>query len=822
MDASEESLATLFKTDVRFVVPRYQRRYVWSKKNWAALWNDILETVDRYTGPAQVPTYFLGAAVLFSEPVGGPRTMVERQVIDGQQRLATLQVLFAAIRDVAVARGVDDRYLRTLRKLTHNDDEMSTDDDDRYKLWPTRHDWDAFRLTMDERGSEGTKDPHALIQAHTFFVRAVQAWLAPVPADRLSATLDRLLTVLNHGLRLMVIDLKPGDNPQIIFESLNGRGMPLQTSDLVRNHIFLLAEAQQVKVDRLYEEHWARFEDGFWRQDIGKGPRGGARLDTFLAYFLTMELKDVVPHQELFPHFRRYVAPQTKRLRELVARFAAYGEIYRALDQRITLDPYEQQFMSRLDVLDTSSVMPLLLHVFGEYEGEVRWRIIELLESYLIRRVIVGEGAKSYTTIATGVLKRLEGASDPVQAVRDQLSSYQGKTTAWPSDADIVENVRQRSMATTDGKRIRLILSVIDQGLRTPKSEHITYDIDCLTVEHLMPQSWNAHWPLGTATADERRKLVYTLGNLTLITGHLNGELGNEAWLKKRSALVEYSRLHLNQGLPDKWNEDSIRARGATFAQVLIRVLPGPSATTTLFSPVDDPDLDGLDEAEGETLAEEMEPEAPAVEPAPMPFAHSDNPIARHVYEVLGKHSIGTRLTPRQIARTTSTDFPQQRPSVKDVAALIEGGALSGIEITTNKSGHRAVKLSKQQIHPEMLDEATTILRAPIGATDDDTGSAAFHVEMVQLHARARDEAGYSASIFLHQVKQRGGLAVAKHILSGGEPTAGFRKLLELNRLDLTVEALALREEFARLFTDDELARARDRLVRHGGVPDQE
>src|SRR5262245_2621379 len=150
MEVKEVRLGHLFTGDVRFVVPLYQRRYTWSKQNWAALWNDVLDAVGRHTATGEEPTYFLGAVVLLSENVGGPRTMVEHEVIDGQQRLATLQVLLNAVRHVAALRQVDGKYLWLLHRLTRNDDQMAADPDDKYKLWPTRHDWAAFRAAMDQ------------------------------------------------------------------------------------------------------------------------------------------------------------------------------------------------------------------------------------------------------------------------------------------------------------------------------------------------------------------------------------------------------------------------------------------------------------------------------------------------------------------------------------------------------------------------------------------------------------------------------------------------------------------------------------------------
>jgi hypothetical protein len=839
MDAKEEALGALFKTDVRFVVPRFQRRYVWTLENWSALWSDVVGAVGRYAQsatpaepanaaqPATVPEHFLGAVVLQTGSAVGPSTLRIRQVIDGQQRLATTQVLFAAAYDVAVARRVDKRYRIALRKLTHNDDEMSHNDDDVYKLWPTFHDWRPFRLAMGGGGQSSTKDRPALLQAYDYFSRELRSWAAPLNGAALEAALDRLITIFNHGLRVVVLDLHSSDNPQVIFESLNARGMPLQASDLVRNHVFYTAEAHHIDPDRLYDEHWARFEDGYWRDDIGTGPRPRTRLDAFLSHFLTMELRREIHSQHVFLDFRRYLDPQGRRLSQVLARLAAYGDIYRALDQRTELDPVERRFMSRLEALDTAAVMPLVLQAFGEYEAEVRHGILSTLESYLVRRVIVGWDAKSYGATVIRLLQRLVGAADPVAIVREQLAGYRGKSAGWPTNADLIRQVRNRSLANVDTKRIRLLLSLIDSHLRTPMSEPIAYEIDALTVEHLMPKSWEEHWPLGAGTADERRELVHTLGNLTLVSEHLNGSMGNAPWENKRVAIAAHSRLQLNHDLPAVWDEDAIRARAAEFGRLLIRALPRPDSSGPQVAPTDEaepavadpPDTEGV-QTLADDVADDVEDD---LEAAPVPPVGRPEPpgdaVARHVLDVLGRRPQGTVMTPAQISRARSSVPRDSRPGARTVTDRLRTGTLTGVETTTNEHGHLAARLAARRGPAERLPEATTILRAPADGTDESARQASLHFAMVQLYSRARDEAGYSASAFLQQLRQRGGIEVARHVLASSGVTAGFRRLHELGRLDLTVEALVLRDEFASLFSADELAMARERLAQHGGEP---
>jgi hypothetical protein len=315
--------------------------------------------------------------------------------------------------------------------------------------------------------------------------------------------------------------------------------------------------------------------------------------------------------------------------------------------------------------------------------------------------------------------------------MREQLCSYTTTDTAWPGDADVLAFARDRSMEHIPTRRIRLILSVVDQGLRTPRHEAFTYDIDDLTLEHLMPRAWNEHWPVSDpAAAVLRGRLVSTLGNLTLITGPFNVALGNAAWAVKRTELMRYSRLLLNESLPEVWDEAAIRARGEQFARVLVRVLPGPDADVPRFvsgtpGPGADDELDVIDadesmtEDEDETLAEEFdtvdesdveddtdvgparqrptvpEPRAASVRgPARGRPASEEEKMVAHILEVFGAAQPGTRLTAGQINRTPSSVYPDRRPGQRAFASLIDSGTISGIEITVNRSGHRAVRLA--------------------------------------------------------------------------------------------------------------------------------
>jgi Protein of unknown function (DUF1524) len=138
-------------------------------------------------------------------------------------------------------------------------------------------------------------------------------------------------------------------------------------------------------------------------------------------------------------------------------------------------------------------------------------------------------------------------------------------------------------------ERVRILLAAIDARLQSDKlkGEQASFDYDKLQIEHIMPQSWQAHWPIDLVDAAERelaeqrrRSFIGCIGNLTLITGHLNVDVSNGAWSKKREGLQEHSQLVLNAFVVDctEWDEQHIENRGRELAQVACRVWRGPGA----------------------------------------------------------------------------------------------------------------------------------------------------------------------------------------------------------------------------------------------------
>lgn len=599
MRADTVDLRRIFGRDVRYTVPLFQRPYVWNRDgNWSALWEDIRRTIERAEKVAQaeetVAPHFLGA-VVFDEAPYLSSNLETRQVIDGQQRLTTLQLLLFAARLSAMSLD-HERSVRLLSKFLENDEDLfdrAKHPDHLYKVWPTNADRDEFRAVMLGQGGDGR-----LAEAVAYFQQEIDSWLAeaPKPSERLEA----LVQTMREHLRLVIIDLEKHDDAQVVFETLNSRGTPLEHADLIKNLLFRNAEHTGADVDRLYTTYWAPFDQDEWRTEQTTGRITRSRLDVFLTYWLTMRSRREFTASALFKEFERWLHESSALTEEVFGELARYAEIYDSIDQH-PLSGVEGRFLYRMKVMQTSTPMPLLLFLYG-LPGDVlsferRQRAIRAIDSYLVRRAILNLSNRDYNH----VFRELVGAAAQQPEYADEaiikaLSSLQGHHRQWPTDAEFRTALEQDPLYSRLYRhRVRVLLEALEDELRTDHTEQLTTPVGehigaKLTIEHVMPQSWRDNWPPlenDPLEGADRDELVHTLGNLTLVTARLNPTLGNMPWQDKRRWLSQHSLLRLTHGTllnpppmvdisdwATSWDEERIRARGGYLASLALSIWP--------------------------------------------------------------------------------------------------------------------------------------------------------------------------------------------------------------------------------------------------------
>jgi hypothetical protein len=595
MDSNTLPIGKVFGQDRRLIVPLFQRPYVWKREDqWEPLWTDILNVASRWLDGKQGKPHFLGAIVLDAQrkPIGHLET---RLIIDGQQRLTTLQLILEAFCDICREANVD-KYHRALLKLTRNDDPMSEDPDEVFKVWPTTVDQEHFRkvMTADSRpevlasyGKSLAADSvgHSIGDCYLFFYKEVRDWLQP-ETDGFEDRLKVLYEVMREGLRVVAIDLDDPDDPQVIFETLNARGTPLLPADLIKNHLFYKASLDGKDMGALYDKYWRPFDqnDVYWREEIGRGHARRARIDLFLQNYLTAKKSDEVSTTHLYVNFRDHLAKGSAV--EHLAQIQKYAAIYRSFDEWPE-GSRKHTFFRRLADIDIVSAHPFILELFAtqDVNSEQIDQIVTNIESFLVRRMICGLNTRGYNRIFVEMLGILKNDPSIAYGVTYFLLSSNAASNRWPDDKEFEAAwVDKRLYEMLVQRRIRMLLEALELQLRSSKTESLSFKKK-LQIEHLMPQDWKKHWPLPDdclqnidLEIDNRNAAIQTIGNLTLLTEALNPSVSNGPWKNKIKAILEHSALNLNRRLVEvnDWNEDSIRLRSMALFEAAKKVWPHP------------------------------------------------------------------------------------------------------------------------------------------------------------------------------------------------------------------------------------------------------
>ena len=584
----------MFIKVIRYEIPAFQRPYIWNQENqWEPLWEDVRDMADSIIETGQANRHFMGAVVLQQRP-NPIRGIETRIVVDGQQRLTTLQLLIDAVQEVCEQRDYEGPAAR-LSPLVHTPEAFWGGDSNlEFKVWPTVFDQAAFRHAMSNDLPNDEYKNSRIVAAHNYFKNMAEQWLEVIPedGDQRNRAVEALEQAVSRYLELVVIELGMSDDPHIIFETLNARGTPLLPSDMIKNQILHKAGMGSNELDDLSSQEndglWAFGED-WWRQEIGRGHQRRPRIDVYLNNWLSLRKRSEVKAHTEFTTFSDYVEETGATIQDIAADIGRLGNIYRDIDQRNI--PEIEAFLYRRQVIGVGVIIPALLWLLSsEVPSSQLSKSITALESFMVRRMACGMSARNYGQLFIGLVAELDH-SGPEWA-GDTVVQYLGRQEAfanlWPDDQTLLDKFLTEPLywSLTAG-RLNLILQGIEGEFRSSMAESQQVPRN-LNIEHIMPQGWFQHWPLPTDTDDEdmaiarRNRLLHSIGNLTLVNGRLNSTLSNAAWQNKRETLGHHSVMFLNKDLiqhsPPVWDEAAIRERGIRMHQAAIQAWPYASA----------------------------------------------------------------------------------------------------------------------------------------------------------------------------------------------------------------------------------------------------
>ncbi|GAA4758902.1 GmrSD restriction endonuclease domain-containing protein [Citricoccus nitrophenolicus] len=565
--AREISVQQLLEGTTQYQVPLYQRTYSWKRAQMERLWADVVQlSADRMTDPGA--THFMGSLVLAPGAGNGPGGVHEYLVVDGQQRLTTLSLLLAAIRDHRREHEFPEHFERINEKYLLNKWEKG---DHRYKLWPTQADRESYRACIDATPHAGGQD--GVGQAYRFFQSALLT--EDDPDDPLD--IERIENAVISGLSMVCVTTVEGDNTHRIFESLNNTGLRLTQGDLLRNYIFMRLPNLGESV---YSSLWRPLQDGLSPEDLE------------LLFWLDLVQRDpTVKQTDIYEKQRhrmdRFQAEE--EIRDDVARLARLGGLlHLILSPEQESDPTVRLRLQRLKTWGTTTVYPTLLFLLdlreqGRASSATVAEAMLYLESFLVRRLLAGRATMNLNRILLGAVAELTDVSNVATGLHQYLSSGR---KYFLTDSELVAALKIVPFYLNGrAHQRRLILQWLEESYQSPEP----VDLTSLTIEHVLPQTPTSAWQecvLAEMTEGEDFSTVYesvlhTLGNLTL-TGY-NSSLSNSPYPKKRDLLLK-SGLRMNQEIAreSEWGRAAIYARAEGLAERIKKTWPGPLAGTEM------------------------------------------------------------------------------------------------------------------------------------------------------------------------------------------------------------------------------------------------
>lgn len=566
MDAEDQFLQNVFAGEKQFVIPVFQRNYSWGQEELEALWSDIQNLLEADSISEE---HFIGTFVVMPGN-HRPGTVPEYLVIDGQQRLISLTLFLSAIRDYAAEIG-GEQYTNFAEEINKKYliDEFK-DGVEKFKVVSRAEDRDALFAIVEQESVDGDLADTSIYNSYEFLCERIDG----LNGDGELQTLDRLKQIIIQQLPLVMITTSEDENPYAIFETLNERGLQLEESDLIRNHVFM--QLSLTEQDQFNDDHWMPFEQKFEETDR----HGGVDLTEFYRDYM-MRNGEYVQKNEIYHQFKQRTADLTPH--ELVDKLSYYADLYLWIHRPGTA-PREEltDALERIQYLEIGTAHQLILNLLDRWNSDELsldelLDILHGLESFVLRRFICGRSTRGYYRTFPIAARSIEDGNE-----KESLFAYL-ESQGWPDDTELFDNINRFDMYNRDKKKTWLILWTLEEQFG--HQEPVQYDE--LTIEHVMPQTiddneWGDEWKdiLGEEWERIHDQWLHALGNLTL-SGY-NPELSNRPFAEKRELLME-SHVELNGYFEDleRWTEDNLRERNQDLAERVASIWTTPDIDDT-------------------------------------------------------------------------------------------------------------------------------------------------------------------------------------------------------------------------------------------------
>ncbi len=552
MEAKAMKLLKFIKDNQKnqLVIPIYQRVYSWEKEQCKQLWDDIVKT----GGNDQMNGHFIGSILYVLDGITHSGNAL--LIIDGQQRLTTITLLLTALRDhwSDKRKEIEDGYLINSGK----------DGDKKFRLILSESDKDTLLSLIDKNRRKPSEPSLKIMENFKLF----EGWI--------HKNTDKLETIFKGLEKLMIVYIalkKEKYDPQLIFESMNSKGMELAQTDLIRNYIVMETEIE--KREGFYNKYWRAVEEDFKQDET--------LFNQFVRHYLTIKTREIPNINKVYVAFKRYQQERGIETEALLQDLQKYCGYFCRIVFKKEDDKDLNKALGFLVDLKMDVIYPLLLELYSDYSDGVLSKadfipIIYLIESYLVRRAVCGLATNSLNKIFPFVTKKINKVQY-LESIKAYFLFLETTTGKFPKDSEFKDSFITKELCSSNKtEKARYYLKRLENF--DPDTKEPVNTQKC-TTEHIMPKKLDEKWKrdLGENFQAIHDKYLHTIGNLTL-TGY-NQKYSNNSFQEKRDMEKGFkdSPLRLNQGLRDleSFGEKQIEKRANDLADWALKIWTYPN-----------------------------------------------------------------------------------------------------------------------------------------------------------------------------------------------------------------------------------------------------
>ena len=553
---ADEKITRVLANDEPTYIPFFQRSYVWDEDLWERFLRDM-EQISETNSP-----HFFGSLITKETDTG------EITLVDGQQRSITFFLFLKA-----ACLKLNDTYFNHWAYL----------DDDTPLLKVGRADKIAFETVISRTQPEPIKSfgySSKIIECFNYFITNINP-------QRLS------ITSIVKQIKIIHISLDPTDDEQEIFDTLNSLGMPLITSELLKNYFFTSQN------ESAYDNLWVpAFEKDrktieYWDTTVNSGRLNRTLSDVFLMSYLhnaiafngTVSANDKRTYssmETLFKSYKDFIKRYCTNKNDFLEQLIRYAHCFKTIFHVPDDDAYlPREFgIERLNFViftcQNTILIPYVLFIeMNNPDTEDKKRIYGLLESYILRRTVTHSHDKDLNRVFSQLVYSKICTADQLC---DYLHSLDG-TAFVPDDETVHEHLLHDTITNTTAKEI---LYLIESKIRPDDMATALLPFKKYSLEHLMPQKWHDHWGKQLTEEEEKQRntLIGTFGNLAIIPQKLNAQISNHSWdIKKTGKDKKAGLITCAQGLitftnvlnKEQWDESCIKDRSCWIADCICR-----------------------------------------------------------------------------------------------------------------------------------------------------------------------------------------------------------------------------------------------------------